>query len=114
YFVDLVNDALQSKWQDEDFQSNAFRIYTTLDMDLQRAAVESVRKGMELVDQQVRKQRRFKNEKNIPTPQVALIAIDPHTGEVKALVGGRNYGVSQLDHVMRKRQPGSIFKPFVY
>ena len=49
-----------------------------------------------------------------PTPQVALVAIDPHTGEVKALVGGRNYGLSQLNHTLAKRQPGSIFKPFVY
>ena len=49
-----------------------------------------------------------------PTPQVALVAIDPHTGEVKALVGGRNYGLSQLNHSLAKRQPGSIFKPFVY
>src|SRR5262249_17387037 len=49
-----------------------------------------------------------------PVPQVALVALDPHTGEVKALAGGRNYGVSQLNHVLAKRQPGSIFKPFVY
>src|SRR5450756_933760 len=52
--------------------------------------------------------------KRQPTPQVALVAIDPHTGEVKALVGGRNYGMSQLNHTLAKRQPGSIFKPFVY
>jgi penicillin-binding protein 1B len=45
---------------------------------------------------------------------VALIALDPHTAEIKALVGGRNYGMSQLNHVLAKRQPGSIFKPFVY
>ena len=44
----------------------------------------------------------------------ALIALDPHTGEVKALIGGRNYGMSQLNHMLAKRQPGSIFKPFVY
>ena len=47
-------------------------------------------------------------------PQVALIALDPHTGEVLALVGGRNYGLSQLDHAVAKRPTGSIFKPFVY
>ena len=113
YFVDLVNDALQSKFQDTDFRSNAFRVYTTLDMNLQRAAADAVRSGMELVDAQIKKQRRFRGQKP-PEAQVALIAIDPHTGEVKALVGGRNYGVSQLNHVLAKRQPGSIFKPFVY
>ncbi|MEO8373378.1 MAG: transglycosylase domain-containing protein, partial [Candidatus Solibacter sp.] len=113
YFVDMVNDKLQSMFQDTDLQSNAFRIYTTVDMRLQRAAVEAVRSGMALVDEQVKKQRRFKGQ-TPPTAQVALVAIDPHTGEVKALVGGRNYGTSQLNHTMRQRQPGSIFKPFVY
>ena len=47
-------------------------------------------------------------------PQVALIALDPHTGEIKALVGGRDYATSQLNHVLAMRQPGSVFKPFVY
>src|SRR5581483_5466987 len=49
-----------------------------------------------------------------PQAQVALVAIDPHTGEVLALVGGRNYGMSQLNHAIAKRPTGSIFKPFVY
>ena len=113
YFVDMVNDKLQNMFQDADFQSNAFRVYTTIDMRLQRAAVEAVRLGMASVDEQIKKQRRFKGQ-TPPTPQVAMVAIDPHTGEVKALVGGRNYGLSQLNHSLAKRQPGSIFKPFVY
>ena len=49
-----------------------------------------------------------------PQAQVALVALDPHTGEILALVGGRNYGMSQLNHAMAKRPTGSIFKPFVY
>jgi penicillin-binding protein 1B len=49
-----------------------------------------------------------------PEAQVALIALDPNTGEVLALVGGRNYGMSQLNHAVAKRPTGSIFKPFVY
>jgi penicillin-binding protein 1B len=113
YFVDMVNDTLQSTFQDTDFQSTGYRVYTTLDMHLQRAAAEAIRNGMDSVDQQIKKQRRFHNEKP-PEAQVALVAIDPHTGEVKALAGGRNYGMSQLNHVMAKRQPGSVFKPFVY
>ena len=113
YFVDLVNETLQGKFQDENFQSNAFRVYTTLDMRLQRAASEAIRLGMLNVDEQIRKQKRFKGQ-TAPEPQVALVAIDPHTGEIKALMGGRNYGLSQLNHVLRQRQPGSIFKPFVY
>ena len=113
YFVDLVNETLQNKFQDADFQSNAFRIYTTVDMHLQRAASEAIRAGMQLVDEQIKKQRRFRGQKP-PEAQVALVALDPHTGEVKALAGGRNYGMSQLNHALAKRQPGSIFKPFVY
>ena len=113
YFADLVDDALQSKFQDANFRSGAYRIYTTLDMNLQRAAAEAVRIGMQSVDEQIRKQRRFRGQP-IPEPQVALIALDPHTAEIKAVIGGRNYGVSQLNHATAKRQPGSIFKPFVY
>ena len=113
YFVDQVNEFLQSQFQDIDFQSSSFRVYTTLDLDLQRAASEAVREGMQSVDDLIRKQRRFKGQP-IPEAQCALIALDPHTGEIKALSGGRNYGVSQLNHILSKRQPGSIFKPFVY
>ena len=55
-----------------------------------------------------------KGEQPVPQPQVALVALDPHTGEIRALVGGRNYGESQLNHALAHRQPGSVFKPFVY
>ena len=113
YFVDLLNDELTTKFQDYDFQSQAFRIYTSLDMQLQHAANEAVRIGMQQVDEQLKKQKRFKGVA-FPDAQVALVAIDPHTGEIKALVGGRNYGASQLNHAIAKRQPGSIFKPWVY
>ena len=113
YFVDEVNDFLQSKLQDADLQSSSFRVYTTLDLNLQRAAAEAIRDGMQGVDEQIRKQKRFKGQP-VPEAQCALIALDPHTGEIKALAGGRNYGISQLNHILAKRQPGSIFKPFVY
>jgi penicillin-binding protein 1B len=113
YFVDLINDTLQNQFQDTDLHNTGFRVYTTLDMRLQRLASEAIRNGMDSVDQQIKKQRRFKGQKP-PEAQVALIAIDPHTGEVKALAGGRNYGMSQLNRVLSLRQPGSIFKPFVY
>jgi len=111
YFLDMVNDELQSRLDEHDPQSDY--VYTTLDMDLQRAAVESVRIGMQNVDGQLRKR---KSHDPIPPgePQVALIALDPHTGEIKALVGGRDYTSSQLNHVTAERQPGSAFKPFVY
>ncbi len=114
YFVDLMNDDLEKRFpRGYDFQAHSDKIYTTLDLDLQRAANEAIAIGMKQVDDLVHKQKRFKNAPFVE-PQVALIALDPHTGEVKALVGGRNYGMSQLNRILAERQPGSIFKPFVY
>ncbi len=113
YFVDLVNDDLQEQFQDHDFQGSSYRIYTTLDLDLQREAAEAVRIGLQEVDEQLKRKRRSKAG-NFPEAQVALVAVDPTTAEVKALIGGRNYGVSQLNRALAKRQPGSAFKPFVY
>ncbi|MBK9165918.1 MAG: PBP1A family penicillin-binding protein [Bryobacterales bacterium] len=113
YFVDLVNEELQARFQDHDFKAGSYRIYTTLDINLQNAASEAVRVGMANVDDLLKKSRRHRG-KEIPEAQVALIALSPQTGEVRALIGGRNYGTSQLNHVTAKRPPGSIFKPFVY
>jgi penicillin-binding protein 1B len=112
FFVDLVNDTLMEKFPDYNFQSNTYRVYTTLDPNLQRDAAEAVRIGMEEVDQRIK--GRKKRDPNYPDPQCALIALDPQTGEVRALIGGRNYGISQLNRILAKRQPGSSFKPFVY
>jgi len=112
YFTDLVNDTLSDQLSDYNFQTRPYRVYTTLDLQLQRDAAEAVRIGIQETDKIVA--RRKKKDPSYPDAQCALIALDPTTGEVKALVGGRNYGVSQLDHIVAKRQPGSSFKPFVY
>ncbi len=124
YFVDLVKETLGSRYSERDLNEQAYRIYTALDPDLQRAAADAVQIGMKEVDAQIKKLRtkRVKvggkfETKVLPGPeaQVALIAMDPHTGEVLALVGGRNYGFSQLDHAAHSSRPtGSVFKPFVY
>lgn len=109
YFVDLVYDTLQDQFQDVDFQEKSYRVYTTLDMNLQRDAMEAVQIGLREVDEKLAKRK-----KQYPQPQVAMVVLDPQTAEVKALIGGRNYGQSQLNRVLSRRQPGSIFKPFVY
>lgn len=124
YFVDLIREQLVSKYGDEDLNSSGYRIYTTLDPNLQQVAAQAVDLGLKEVDAQIKKLRtkRVKVGKNKfetkvvsgPIPQVALVALDPHTGDVLALVGGRNYGFSQLNHAVAKRPTGSIFKPFVY
>lgn len=127
YFVDLVKDMLSSRFNETDLNSRGYRIYTTLDPDLQKAAAEAVAAGIKNVDDQVNRMRarRVKigtgkgakwatTEAPGPEAQVALVCIDPHTGRVLALVGGRNYGMSQLNHAVATRPTGSIFKPFVY
>jgi penicillin-binding protein 1B len=110
YYVDLVNDFLHESLADHDFTSHSYRVYTTLDTDLQQDAVEAVRAGLAEVDKVLDKRK----VKNPGGAQVALIAMDPSNGEIRALVGGRNYGLSQLNRAVAKRQPGSSFKPFVY
>jgi penicillin-binding protein 1B len=113
YFVDLVHDQLVQRIGDQGLSRQSLRIYTSLDPELQRAASEAVEIGMRNVDEIVRKQHKGKDG-DIVYPQVSLIALNPHTGQVLALVGGRNYGISQLNHAVSKRPTGSIFKPFVY
>jgi len=117
YFVDLVHDQLEKRVGDQELGHDSLRIYTSLDPELQRAASEAVEVGMKNVDDLVRKLHRTakgKPDTPITYPQVALVALNPHTGQVLALVGGRNYGVSQLNHALAERPTGSIFKPFVY
>ncbi len=113
WFVDLVNRRLQDQFQDHDFQANSYRVYTTLDMDLQRDAMEAVRIGLQQIDEQAEKRGRTR-ARGWPEIQAALVALDPHTGAIKALVGGRDYGASQLNRALARRQPGSVFKPFVF
>ena len=114
YFVDLVNDTMQNRFQDYDLQNSSFRVYTTLDMNLQRDAVEAVRIGIQETDAQWKRRSKKYGTDEMPLAQVALVVLDSETGKVKALVGGRSYGTSQLNHAVAKRQPGSSFKPFVY
>ncbi|HEV3510629.1 MAG TPA: PBP1A family penicillin-binding protein [Candidatus Sulfotelmatobacter sp.] len=123
YFVDMVRDFLIGKFSENELNDSSYRIYTTLDPDLQKAAAQSVEAGIKVVDEQVKKMRTKKvkvgkkyETKVLPGPQaqVAMVVLDPHTGAVLALVGGRDYGWSQLNHALSKRPTGSIFKPFVY
>ncbi len=83
-------------------------------MNLQRDAEAAVRIGIQETDRQWRRRSKAYGTSEMPLAQAALVALDAQTGEVKALVGGRAYGVSQFDHATAKRQPGSAFKPFVY
>jgi penicillin-binding protein 1B len=116
YFVDLVHDQLLQKLGERDFNREGLRIYTSLDPDLQREATSAVESTIHLVDEQIDKVHAKDKKAGRPYtyPQVALVALNPHTGQILALVGGRSYGNSQVNHVVAHRPSGSIFKPFVY
>jgi penicillin-binding protein 1B len=127
YYVDLVRSRLLSQYEESDLTNGGLRVYTTLDRQLQQAAAEAIQTGMKQVDAVIIRRRthrvRQASDKHAPVrtevtpgplPQVALVALDPHTGEVLALAGGRDYAASQLNRALAKRPTGSIFKPFVY
>ncbi|MFQ5776530.1 MAG: PBP1A family penicillin-binding protein [Terriglobia bacterium] len=113
YFVDLVMDQLLEHYTEQELISQSYRVNITLDRRLQQAAAEAIREALPEVDAKIAERYQHRRE---PPPQVqtALIVLDPHTGAVKALVGGRDYTRSQLNRAVADRQPGSAFKPFVF
>jgi penicillin-binding protein 2D len=105
YFVDYVIREVRERFPDlaQNLRQGGYRIYTTLDLTTQRTAEEAVRAAApsgEPVGQNLQ-------------PQVALVSMDPNTGYIRALVGGREQRVDR-NRVLEPQQPGSSFKPFVY
>jgi penicillin-binding protein 1B len=112
YFVDYVQDILTNTFGDTALAQSKFRVFTALNTDLQKAAFESIQTGLKDLDAYFSKRK----QPIAPgTVQASLIAIDPQNGHILAMIGGRHYGLSQYNRITQsKRQPGSIFKPFVY
>jgi penicillin-binding protein 1B len=111
YFVDLVKAQLEERYDRRDLPTHNLSIHTTLDLRLQAIGAQALRRGLESIDAIVKKRRK----KPAEPVQGCLIALDPATGAVVAMVGGRSYGDSQYNRVTQaRRQPGSTFKPFVY
>ncbi|MDT5062028.1 MAG: penicillin-binding protein [Acidobacteriota bacterium] len=108
YFIDYVNRLVEAKLGAEaKTDERGARIYTTIDLDLQQLAEAAIKRQLERLD------KVYKNRDQ--KPQAALVALDPKTGNVLAMVGGRNYAESQLNRATdARRQPGSVFKPIVY
>jgi penicillin-binding protein 1B len=109
YFVDMVAADVNKQFPGLTTQPGALDVYTTLDLNLQRAALDAVRNGLANVDKLLARRKRKE------TAQAVLLAVDPRTGEILAMVGGRSYNQSQFNRTTEaRRQPGSVFKPFVY
>jgi penicillin-binding protein 1B len=109
YFVDVIGQTFAEAYPGLAQRGGTVDIYSTLDQHLQRLGQDAVRSGLQRVDEMLAKKQ------VTARPQAALVAVDPRTGEVLAFVGGRTYSQSQFNRVTSaRRQPGSVFKPFVY
>jgi len=109
YFVDMVGQEIAEKFPGLTAQENSVDVHTTLDINLQRLALDAVRDGLTRVDDLLARRKRKGRA------QAALLAVDPRTGEILAMVGGRSYNQSQFNRaIVAHRQPGSVFKPFVF
>lgn len=103
YFIDYVTQEIAQKYGDDALYKDGLKIYTTLDTDKQHAAVQAMRHLPET----------HTDDQGLTQPQGAIISIDPKTGHILAMVGGR--GQDSFNRAsMAVRQPGSAFKPFVY
>ena len=104
YFLNYVTQLVIDKYGADALYKEGLKIYTTIDMDVQRMAETSL---LEILPT-------YETDSNgLQQPQGALVAIDPKTGYIKAMVGGR--GTDQFNRAtMAERQPGSAFKPFVF
>jgi penicillin-binding protein 1A len=114
YFFEAVRKALVERYGSDAAYTDGLRVYSTLDPALQAAAEAAV--AAALGDLEGRRLKPAAGQPRDTDPlQAALIAIDPKTGYVRALVGGRNFAESHFDRALQaSRQPGSAFKPFVY
>jgi penicillin-binding protein 1B len=111
YFVDYIGKQIEAKYGAKLGPETAIDVYTTLDLHMQRIAQETLSEGLARVDKQLAGRRRPPTQ----PAQGAIVVVEPRTGEILALVGGREYSQTQYNRAMAaRRQPGSIFKPFVY
>ncbi len=117
YFLDYVKSKVEKLYNPEILSYGGLKIFTTLDTRLQNFAQRSVEEELIKLDKRLGFQpyELATTEEKKNYIQAALVAIDPRNGKVKALVGGRDWSVSQFNRaISNNRQPGSAFKPFVY
>ena len=112
FYVDYLRRELAENYSNDALTREGLRIFTSLDLRLQRIAERSLSEGLKKLEQSYSNLRRKGDDDSL---EGAIIVIRPQTGEIKAMVGGRSYQKSQFNRVFQaKRQPGSVFKPFVY
>jgi penicillin-binding protein 1A len=111
YYKEEVRRFLVQRFGWERVYQGGLKVYTTVNLDMQRAAEAEVARAIA----EIEKRQGARKTTGADSLQAALVAMDPHTGEVRALVGGRDFEQSSFNRATQaKRQPGSAFKPFVY
>lgn len=112
YFTDYLTDQLTELYSSETLTTEGLSIYTTIDTQVQQAAEEALDRGLARLESADSRLQRTNPEEKL---QGAIVVMQPKTGYILAMVGGRDYGSSQYNRAANAlRQPGSIFKPFVY
>ena len=121
YFTEYVRQVLEDKYGAAALYREGLKVYTTLDLEMQRAAETAVESNLQRMEKELRYRSRRRDvgqEQAAATTdyiQGALLALDPNTGHIKAMVGGRSFAESNWNRATQaKRQPGSAFKVFVY
>lgn len=116
YFIDMITQKVIDELGAEALYKGGLKVYTTLDSDMQKAAIESLKhlpEAPKVASNSSKPPTAYTDKNKLTQPQVALVAIDPNTGHVKAMLGGR--GQDKFNRAtLSVRQPGSSFKPFVY
>jgi penicillin-binding protein 1B len=112
YFMDYLSRQLETLYSPKTLSSHGLSVYTTLDTQVQSAAETALKSGLAQLE---RTHPDLKRKDTLQQLQGAIIVMQPKTGYVLAMVGGRDYNASQYNRIVQsQRQPGSVFKPFVY
>ena len=110
YFLDYVQQTLEAKYGANLVFKGGLNVYTTLSPTMQLAAEQSLRDGLKALEG-----RTGKGGRPGEHPEGAIVTVEPHTGYVRAMVGGYDFFRSEFNRaVQARRQPGSVFKPFIY
>lgn len=112
YFADFIRKALTEQFPDSTLATSGLRVLTSLDSGLQEYASRAVQKGLKELETRYPRLRSTTAEEQL---QACLIAMQPQTGAIRAMIGGRDYQISQFNRVTQaRRQLGSVFKPIVF
>jgi len=112
FFVDYLRRELEENYSNAILTKEGLRIFSSLDLQMQRMAERALADGLKKLEAAHPALKRKGEDDGL---EAAIVVLRPQTGEIKAMVGGRNYGRSQFNRAFQaRRQPGSVFKPFVY